>query len=87
MKNITVSVPDDLYRRARVKAAQQDTTVTAVVRDHLQNYAAEPAAGQPTKQDEEPIGELLARIRAAHPDFSASDRLTREELYDRDAAG
>jgi hypothetical protein len=32
MKNITVTIPDDSYRRARVWAAQHDTSISAVVR-------------------------------------------------------
>ena len=32
MRNITVSLPDDCYTRARVWAAQRDTSVSAVVR-------------------------------------------------------
>ena len=35
MKNITVSVDDDTYRRARVVAAQRDTSVSALVREFL----------------------------------------------------
>jgi hypothetical protein len=31
MKNITVAVPDETYRSARVWAAQRDTSVSAVV--------------------------------------------------------
>src|SRR6185437_9516497 len=31
VKNITVSVPDDVYRNARVAAAQRDTSVSALV--------------------------------------------------------
>jgi hypothetical protein len=31
MKNITVSVPDETYRSARVWAARRDTSVSAVV--------------------------------------------------------
>jgi predicted CopG family antitoxin len=32
MRNITVTVPDDVYRRARVWAAERDTSVSAVVK-------------------------------------------------------
>jgi hypothetical protein len=32
MRNITVAIPDDSYRRARVWAAQRDTSVSAVVK-------------------------------------------------------
>jgi hypothetical protein len=31
MRNITVAVPDDVYRRARLWAAEHDTSVSAVV--------------------------------------------------------
>jgi hypothetical protein len=39
VKNITLSVDDDLYERSRVLAAQRKTTVTALVRDYLRHLA------------------------------------------------
>jgi hypothetical protein len=35
VKNITVSVDDETYRRARVKAAEKDMSVSALVREFL----------------------------------------------------
>ena len=32
MRNITVTIHDDLYRRARIWAAERDTSVSAVVK-------------------------------------------------------
>jgi plasmid stability protein len=32
MRNITVTIPDDAYRRARIWAAEHDTSVSAVVK-------------------------------------------------------
>jgi hypothetical protein len=32
MRNITVTIPDDSYRRARVWAARRDTSVSAIVK-------------------------------------------------------
>jgi hypothetical protein len=32
MRNITVTIPDDVYRRARIWAAERDTSVSAVVK-------------------------------------------------------
>jgi predicted CopG family antitoxin len=32
MRNITVTVPDDVYRRARIWAAERDTSLSAVVK-------------------------------------------------------
>lgn len=36
MKNITVTIPDDSYTRARVWAAERDTSISAVVRHILE---------------------------------------------------
>jgi hypothetical protein len=35
MKNITITVDPHLFRRARIYAAERDTTVTALIRDFL----------------------------------------------------
>jgi hypothetical protein len=35
MKNITLSVDDELYDRSRIVAAERKSTVTALVRDYL----------------------------------------------------
>ena len=32
MRNITVTIPDDVYRRARIWAAEHDTSLSAVVK-------------------------------------------------------
>ena len=41
MKNITVTVDDELYRRARSRAAGEGTTVSALVKDALRAYTSE----------------------------------------------
>lgn len=76
MKNITLSVPDEVYRKARVAAARRDTSVSALVAEFL----GEIASG----------GSKHARRTAvidaafdAVADFSASDRLTRDQINDR----
>jgi plasmid stability protein len=43
MRNITVSVDDETYRRARITAAEQGRSVSAMVRDYLASLGA--AAG------------------------------------------
>ena len=37
MKNITVSVDEETHRLARIRAAELDTSVSALVRDFLRN--------------------------------------------------
>jgi hypothetical protein len=78
MKNITVSLDDDVYRKARMKAAEQDTSVSALVRKFLCGLAAEETEFDRRKRLQE---ETLAQIRS----FRAGDRLTREQVHERDA--
>ena len=40
MANLTLAIDDDLLHRARVRAAEQGTSVNAVVRDLLVAYSA-----------------------------------------------
>ena len=37
--NLTLSIDDDLLKRARVRAVHEGTSVNAVVRDYLERYA------------------------------------------------
>jgi plasmid stability protein len=76
VKNITVSIDDDTYRRARMKAAAQDTSVSALVRRFLTELASEESDTERLKREER---ELRARII----NFSASDRVSREDAHER----
>jgi hypothetical protein len=46
MKNITVSVPDETYRMARIWAATRGTSVSKVVAYILQTLPTHPRANQ-----------------------------------------
>ena len=78
MKNITVSIDDDLCRRARIKAAERDTSVSAVVREFLIHFCGGETEYERRKRLEQ---ETLSAITA----FRGSDRLSRDELHDRHA--
>ena len=41
MKNITVTIDDDVHRCARIKAAERGTSVSAAVREFLIRWAGE----------------------------------------------
>lgn len=43
MKNITVSVDEETHRLARIRAAELDTSVSALVRDYLKALVGEPS--------------------------------------------
>ena len=91
MKNITVSVDEQTHRLARIRAAELDTSVSALVRDYLKNLVADPVGGvgngpvveAEAERRRRRLREVIEDIRAASPEFRAADNLSREELYDR----
>lgn len=78
MKNITVSLDDELYRRARVRAAELGTSVTAVVRRFLTEFGG-------AESDFDRRKKLQARTLASIGSFRAGERLSREDVHHRDA--
>jgi plasmid stability protein len=76
MKNITVSVDDETYRAARMKAAERDTSVSALVKGFLASLAA-------GESDFERLAREEIELRKRIKDFSAADRLRRDELHAR----
>ena len=76
MRRITVSIDDDVHRRARIKAAEDGTTVSAAVRDFLIRWSGEATEFDRRKRLQD---ETLRSIGA----FTAGDRLPREEIYRR----
>jgi hypothetical protein len=78
VKNLTVSVPDAVYRNARIAAAQRDTSVSALVVAYLQRLSG--------RMDEFASLEALQReVQAEIGQFRATDRLGRDEIHDRAA--
>jgi len=76
MKNITLSVDEETYRRARIAAAERNTTLSAMVRDYLRTFAR-PSDGEP-----DAAADLFAALDRAQG-YRAADRMTREEAHDR----
>ena len=76
MKNITVTVDDATYRTARIKAAAMDTSVSALVKKFLSEFGSADTEFERRKRQEQ-------AIRADIQTFSASENLSRDELYDR----
>jgi uncharacterized protein YdaU (DUF1376 family) len=76
MKNITVSLDDETYRRARVKAAERDTSVSALVKSFLIELAAEESETERLKNEERALRERISGFKA-HP------RLTRDGVHER----
>lgn len=76
MKNLTVSVPDEVYRQARIRAAERGSSVSALVREFLGSLADR-------ESEFARLEALQRRIQDGITHFSGSDRLGREETHDR----
>lgn len=75
VKNVTVAIDDEIYRRARIRAAEQGTSVSAMVAAYLRDLSA---------GDEFSVKEALQdRVLSEITAFRASDRLPRDEVHDR----
>jgi len=76
MRNITVSVPNEVYRKARIRSAEQGRSVSALVADFLASLSDDGAEFDRllARQDE-----VLAEIGS----FRAGDRLRRDEVHGR----
>jgi predicted CopG family antitoxin len=76
VKNITISIPDDVYRLARIKAAERDMSVSALVKGFLERLAN-------GDEDFERRKKLQAEVLASIDGFQAGDRLSRDEVHNR----
>jgi plasmid stability protein len=77
VKNITVTVPDDVYRAARVRAAEEGRSVSSMVTAYLKSLAGTgPEFARSVAQQR--------RIQAQITQFRAADRLARDEAHDRE---
>ncbi|MCY4348564.1 MAG: hypothetical protein OXC25_01775 [Thiotrichales bacterium] len=77
MKNITVSIDDEIHRRARIKAAERDTSVSAVVREFLIDWSGEETEFERLKRLQNETLNAIDRFRAG-------DRLSRDDIRSRD---
>jgi plasmid stability protein len=76
VKNITVSVPDDVYREARIRAAERGTSVSALVAEYLAGLEDDSAEFARLEAQQREVIDEIAQFRGA-------DRLSRDELHER----
>ena len=91
MRNITVSVDDDTYRRSRIRAAELDTSVSALVRTYLRSLVGQAGreSAATARESESSVelrhralNDVLADFDARGVGLRSCDNLTRDELYD-----
>ncbi len=76
MKNVTVSLPDDVYRAARVRAAEDGSSLSSLVAGYLRSLSERRAEFSRLELQQSQIIEEIERFRGA-------DRLDRDELHGR----
>ena len=76
MKNITVTVPDEVYRAARIRAAERGSSVSALVADYLRSLSERESEFTRLEAQQR-------RVQAKITRFSARDRLDRDEIHTR----
>ncbi|MDI1250912.1 MAG: hypothetical protein PSV13_18765 [Lacunisphaera sp.] len=75
MRNITLSVPDEIYREARIAAARNDTSISAVAAESLRAFAK--------GEDQKKVRRRLLEKAFLATANNQSQMPKREELYDR----
>jgi hypothetical protein len=76
MANLTIVVPDEVLKRARMRALEQGTSVNAVLRDYLGHYAGAAA------RRERALDRLLRMSERAQSRRGAK-KWTRDDLHER----
>ncbi len=77
MANLTITVDDDTLKRARMRALEEDTSVNAVLREYLEEYA-----GNRQEQIEAARRILTSSRDSASRSGPGGRSWTREELYE-----
>jgi serine/threonine-protein kinase RIO1 len=77
MSNITFNVPDDVLQEARVYAAENRTTVNAIVRAYLVNISNR------RKRRKEAMSELYDMSLKSESDLGPDFKFDRASLYER----
>jgi plasmid stability protein len=76
MKNITVSIPEDVYRAARVRAAEDGSSVSSLVTHYLRSL-------EERESEFSRLETLQGQVFAEIEQFRGADRLSRDELHGR----
>ena len=90
MRNISVSVDEDTHRRLRVKAAEQGTSVSAMIRSHmlsiLNGQTLEDRGETEPEWRRRRLTEVLEEFQHKGIGISMEENQTREEMYQRNAS-
>jgi macrodomain Ter protein organizer (MatP/YcbG family) len=87
VKNVTISLPDEVYRRVRIKAAERETSLSGFIAGLLEEAARTDDLEAAERARKDRIALMVQEIHASQAArgkyFNASRRMTREEVHDR----
>ncbi|CAN5727424.1 hypothetical protein BH20ACT4_BH20ACT4_00700 [soil metagenome] len=76
MVNLTLTIDEEILKRARIRALEHGTSVNAVVRDYLNDYAGALSAEQAVRE----VLEMTEHLDSGSGPDGRS--WSREEIYD-----
>ena len=76
MANLTITIDEDVLRKARIRAIEEGTSVNALVREYLESYTSMRRAHEAV------VSEIVALSRKSRS-RRGSGRWTRDDLHDR----
>ena len=79
MGNLTISVDDEVLKRARIRALEEDTSVNAVLGGYLREYARLDEV----RRNRLAALERVLKTAGEYPIDRGGKRWSRDELYDR----
>jgi len=82
MKNITLKIDDETYRKARMRAAQQDTSISAMVREFLQRGEDDESARETKRIQAMEALYAIADERGGSASAKPVKPMSREEIYE-----
>lgn len=76
MANLTLTIDEEVLRRARIRAIEQSTSVNAIVREFLESYAG-------TNKKDEALREFLNQAKQSRAGSGPEGRIwKREDIYE-----
>lgn len=77
MRNVTLSLDEETFRRARILAAERGQSLSALVRDLLGSLTA------PARDAQTDLARVFAVLDQSPAKFAAGKRVGRDKLYAR----
>ena len=76
MANLTITIDEDVLKKARMRALEQGTSVNALIREYLETFTG-------TRREHETTVAEILNLSKKSRSRRGSKRWTRDDLHDR----